>query len=116
MDQLISIKGRFDGKPQRCSVTPNPATGSSEFVFNLQACSEDVARTLTVTLPSLQVLREEDMAVEVMSTSEDASSNEGFYGSVRLNEEERYVMLRVDHKVRLNFWMQADLSRVYFRE
>lgn len=112
-----SICGRFDGKPQRCTAAMPAPNGRIELDFALES-SEDGRRTLMITIPSFEELRAADGCMEdicVASTSEDGL-DDGYVARVTMDETDSFVTLRIDHAVRLQFWMSADLSPVYFSD
>jgi hypothetical protein len=89
-----------------------------ELVFALES-KEDGRRTLTLTVPSLEELREADGYVEdirvVSSNSEDDGPDDGYVAKVTMDDEDSFASLRIDHAVRMAFWMSADLSPAYFQ-
>lgn len=111
--QLMRIRGRFDGRPQRCSHVIRLPSGAMNIAFELES-REDGRRTLTLTVPApvhLRACGECDVAVRSSNSSDGHDA--GYYGAVRLSEDGYYVELRIDNTIRPSFWMSADLTALY---
>jgi hypothetical protein len=105
-----SIRGRFDGRPQQCTVTRDG--GAVTLSFRLDSI-EDGTRTLTVTLPSLRA-EDFDDGFAVHSSDSSDGLDAGYHGYVRVTPEDRWAQLRIDNHVRPAFWLTANLSGVFF--
>lgn len=115
---FTKVEGRFDDVPPRFVTYYACSGGVTILQVELPSCNEDIARKLTMKLPTIQQLYDDGtICFPVISESEDSASDTGFGGRVEwgcFGADNHRVSLRIDNMVKHAFWMQADLSRMYF--
>lgn len=100
-----SIRGRFDSRPQKATYT---LCDRPSITFDLSS-REDGDRSLTVMIPGAFFVTSEGI-IDLPTVIDVTYKDTGYYGYVQWSRKSSWAELRIDHKEKTAFWMQANLS------